>query len=275
MFKQSKLLIPFAAVAGTSAALVCLTKPAKATKEQKAPFVGRNFAHRGLFSPDQFIPENSLSAFELAADSGYGIELDVRLTADDRIVVFHDDSLERVCDVEGSIEDSTWAQLKKLPLYESDEYIPLLSDVLNVVGGRSPIIIEIKPTKRKYELCERLMEFIRSYNGEICVQSFDPKILSWFKKNAPDVLRGQLSQPAGDFGPDVSSVKAFAVGNLLTNFISRPHFVSYKIGKRPPLVKLCYVLGAMKVAFTAHDPSPEGANDAVIFEHFTPAPKYK
>ena len=110
MNKFAKIALPFAFASAAAAAAVYMVKPAKATEEQKLPFVGRNIAHRGLFTEDQFTPENSLSAFDLAIQAGYGIELDVHITEDDRIVVFHDDTLERMCDAEGRVED--WLNLK-------------------------------------------------------------------------------------------------------------------------------------------------------------------
>lgn len=275
MNKFAKIALPFAFASAAAAAAVYMVKPAKATEEQKLPFVGRNIAHRGLFTEDQFTPENSLSAFDLAIQAGYGIELDVHITEDDRIVVFHDDTLERMCDAEGRVEDCFWAELKNLPLSGGDETMPLLSDVLNLVGGRCPIILELKPDRHRNELCERTLEFIRSYNGDICVESFDPRIVAWFRKNAPEILRGQLSQPAGDFGDAANKLQAFALGNLLTNFISRPHFVAYKIGKKPFLVRLCDRLGAIKVGWTAHDPSAEFDNDVVIFEHYRPSQRFR
>lgn len=275
MNKFAKIAIPFAAVAAAAGAAVYLTKPAKATQEQKAPFLGRNFAHRGLFTEDQFTPENSLTAFDMAAEAGYGIELDVHITEDDRIVVFHDDTLERMCDEEGRVEDCLWAELKSLSLAGSDETIPLLSDVLNVISGRCPIILELKADKRRSELCERTLEFIRSYNGDICIESFDPRIVGWFKKNAPEILRGQLSQPPADFEGSTSKLQAFALGNLLTNCVARPHFVAYKLGKKPLTVRLCELLGAIKVAWTAHDPAAELSNDVVIFEHYRPSQRFR
>ena len=273
--KFAKIAIPFAAVSAAAASAIFLTKPGKASRVQKAPFVGYNFAHRGLFSEDQFIPENSLTAFNLAADAGYGIELDVHLTEDDRIVVFHDDTLERACESEDRVEGCLWSELKNLPLFGSNETMPLLSDALNVIAGRCPVIIELKPDKRRRELCERTLEFIRSYNGDVCVESFDPRIVAWFRRNAPDILRGQLSQPAADFAGDASKITAFAVGNLLTNCIARPHFVAYKIGRKPLMLRLCHAMGAMKVGWTSHEPSAEKKNDAVIFEHYRPCQRFK
>ncbi len=264
------LLITAITAVTTIATTIYLTMPAKTSDDKKKPFTGRNFAHRGLFSKDQTVPENSVKAFELATEAGYGIELDVHITKDNKVVVFHDDTLDRVCGIDGRIEDCNWSDLKNLRLYETTESIPLLQEVLDMIAGRIPIILELKPDKRRSELCEHTYRHIINYSGEICIESFDPRIVAWFRKNAPNILRGQLSQPPKDYKNSTSIVKAFLVGNLLTNCLSRPNFIAYKIGKKPLLLRLNHMLGAMKVAWTSHSPSSEKENDAVIFEHYKP-----
>ena len=112
-----------AAAAGITAFLVA---PGKRDAGQRAPFMGRNFAHRGLHRIDKSVPENSIPAFEHAARIGYGIELDVHITADGELVVFHDDELKRVCGVEGRLEDFTLGQLRALRLCGTDKAIPTL-----------------------------------------------------------------------------------------------------------------------------------------------------
>ena len=106
-----KIAAPAAACAGAFAFLVA---PGRATRAQKAPFLCRNYAHRGLHTEDGSVPENSLPAFRAAAEAGYAVEMDVHLTADDRLVVFHDDTLERMCGVQGVIDDFTLAELRAL-----------------------------------------------------------------------------------------------------------------------------------------------------------------
>ena len=110
MNRTEKILLACGAAA--VAFPVFLVAPGRATKGQKAPFYGRNFAHRGLHSRDRKVPENSLKAFELASAAGYGMELDVQLTRDGQVVVFHDDTLGRVCGVEGRVDDYTFAELQ-------------------------------------------------------------------------------------------------------------------------------------------------------------------
>ena len=252
-----------------------LTAPDKANENMRAPFYGRNFAHRGLHTKDKSIPENSLPAFEEAAKNGYGVELDVHITKDDRIVVFHDDDLSRMCAAPGRIEDMTWDELCKLRLLETQYTIPLFSEVLSQISSRCPMIVELKRGKRNNELCKKTYEILKELGGTYCVESFDPRIVSWFRKHAPEVLRGQLSRYPADMVKDTGKLNSFIVGNLLTNVLARPHFIAYGIGKKPLTVRLCELFGTMKFAWTSHEPKNEANNDAVIFEYYRPAVKYK
>lgn len=259
----------------TGAALalpVFLLAPGRASKGLKAPFKGRNFAHRGLHSRDRSVPENSLKAFELASAAGYGMELDVQVTKDGQVVVFHDDDLKRVCGVEGKVWDYTFAELQQFPLCGTAERIPLFSDVLNTVNGRGPIICELKTGPRNRELCEKTYDLIAAYPGEICIESFDPRIVAWFRFHAPELLRGQL---ATDKYEDQSPLQAFLLSRCLMNFLSRPQFIAYKLVKRPLTVRLAEALGAMKVAWTSHEPRNEKGQDAVIFEFYRPGVTFK
>ena len=98
--------------------------PSKADEKMKKPFMNRYFAHRGLHNIEKGVPENSLSAFKKAAEKGYGIELDVHITKDDKIVVFHDDDLKRMCGVDKKTDEQTYEYLKTLSLYNTNEKIP-------------------------------------------------------------------------------------------------------------------------------------------------------
>lgn len=276
MKKALKIALPILGTAVAAAATtVFLVAPGKADEEKKAPFWGRNFAHRGLHKIDRTIPENSLLAFNEAAEGGYGIELDVRLSADGRVIVFHDENLEGLCGLNEQTKNMDWAELKKLRLLGTEEGIPLLSEALALIAGRVPVILELKHGSHDRELCERTLELVRCYNGDLCVESFSPFILRWFKKNAPDILRGQLSCSSECFGGSVSRIKSFFVSNLLTNFLSRPHFIAHGICRKSFLVKLCESMGAMKVAWTSRDWTNEDDNDAVIFEFYRPRVKFK
>lgn len=261
-----------AAAAGITAFLVA---PGKRDAGQRALFMGRNFAHRGLHRIDKSVPENSIPAFEHAARIGYGIELDVRITADGELVVFHDDELKRVCGVEGRLEDFTLGQLRALRLCGTDNAIPTLPEVLAAVAGRSPLIVELKRGHTNRELCRKVLEVMQTYSGPWCIESFDPRIVLWFRIHAPEVLRGQLSARYSSLRSSLGKFSAFALSRCLTNFITRPHFIAYEIGRKPLTVKLGELMGAMKVAWTSLEWKTEDKNDAVIFQFYRPRVKYK
>ena len=120
MNKFFKIALPLAGTALAAAGTVAfMIAPGKAEKAQKRPFNGENIAHRGLHKADKTVPENSLAAFRAAVDAGYGVELDVHLTTDGEVVVFHDDTLKRMCGIEGRVEDKTLSGLKVLKLLDT------------------------------------------------------------------------------------------------------------------------------------------------------------
>ena len=275
MNKKCALKLCAGAVAAVAAPLF-LVGPGRASKRQKAPFYGGNFAHRGLHSRDKSVPENSLEAFRLAAQAGYGIELDVQLSKDGQVVVFHDDTLERVCGVSGRVDERTFEELQQLRLCGTKERIPLFSQVLEIVHGRGPLIVELKTGKHNRELCEKTYALLESYRGEACIESFNPFIVAWFRLHGRDLVRGQLSAPIRDYTKDgMGKFQAFVLSRTLLNFLARPQFIAYKIGYRPLPVRISEWMGAMKVGWTSHEPRNEKGRDAVIFEFYKPKLRYK
>ena len=267
--------------AGTAAAILgvtaFLTAPGRASEEKKAPFRGVNVAHRGLHTMDKSVPENSIPAFRAAVERGYGVEFDVHITADGELVVFHDDTLLRMCGDDRCIDDLTLAELAQYSLAGTEEKIPLLSEALAVVGGKTPIVLELKRGKQNRALCEKTRAALLEYPGDVCIESFDPTIVRWWRKNAPEVLRGQLSCTEKKFGGALPKPAAFALSRLLTNFLCRPQFIAYGVegGKKPLTVRFCEALGAMRVCWTSHSPIHEEDNDTVIFEYYRPRKKFK
>ena len=275
--KALKIALPVAgACVAAAAAAAFLIAPEKPDEKKKAPFLGRNIAHRGLHSADGSVPENSLPAFRAAVEAGYGVEFDVHLTADGGLVVFHDDDLKRMCGADIALESLRSDELRKYRLGDTQEHIPTLGEVLGVIGGETPIILELKRGHNDRELCIRTRDMLRAYRGDVCIESFDPRIVRWWRKHAPEYLRGQLSCVRDRFGGSTSRLQAFLLSNLLTNFLSRPHFVAYGLTPKKPLtVRLCEAMGAMRVAWTSHEPSSEKRNDTVIFEFYRPAKRYR
>jgi glycerophosphoryl diester phosphodiesterase len=207
-----------------------------ADKSRAAWLTSTLIAHRGIHDNDGGLIENSMSAFAAAAEKGYAIELDVQLTKDNKLVVFHDKKLKRMFGIDGNLGDLTYAELSELKLAGSTESIPLFSDVLKMVDGRVPILIEIKNEGEVGTLESVLYGELKSYSGQYAVQSFNPFSLKWFRDNAPEVLRGQLSGSFEITDYDVEyagttrlpDYKKFLLSNLLLDFESRPNFIAYE-----------------------------------------------
>ena len=189
-------------------------------------FFQYDFAHRGLHGGS--VPENSLTAFELAARKGYGIELDVQLTLDGELAVHHDDTLLHTCGVERKISELSAEEIRKYSLGETGEPIPFFREVLERVDGRAPLIVELKTAgKRNEALARKTYEALRRYRGSWVVESFDPRVMRWFRKNAPQAIRGQLAYDPRLGGPPGKGAKYWFSANLLMNFLSRPDFLAY------------------------------------------------
>ncbi len=266
----------FLGAAAAVALPVLLSAPGRVSKEQKAPFLGWNFAHRGLHRADRSVPENSLEAFRLAGEAGYGAELDVQLSKDGQVVVFHDDTLDRVCSVHGRVDAFTYEELRQMSLCGTEQHIPLFSRVLEVFGGRGPLIVELKTGPRNRELCEKTLALLEGYRGAVCIESFDPRIVAWFRRHAPRLLRGQLAAPMEEYTKDGrGKAQAFILSRCLLNVLSRPQFIAYKIGPRPLIVRLSELLGALKFGWTSHGQENEAGRDGVIFEFYRPRLRFK
>ena len=194
-------------------------------------------AHRGLHDNNQEIPENSMAAFKGAIEKGYIIELDVAMTKDGKLVVYHDKKLRRGLGVDQYLHELTYDELTKYKLFGSTETVPLFSQVLTMVAGRVPLLIEIKNEGKVGDLESLLYEKLQSYQGQYAIQSFNPFTLQWFRQNAPEILRGQLagSFEVSDYDVEFAGTtrlpwyKRLVLENMLLNFISRPQFISYEI----------------------------------------------
>ena len=138
-------------------------------------------AHRGLHNA--VTPENSLSSVKAAAAAGYAIELDVQLTLDEDMAVFHDTNLKRMTGKRREVQFSTYQAMRKYPFIGTEERIPSLYHVLREVEGAVPLLIEIKPGRATKLRAQRTARYLEDYRGPVAVQSFDPRIVAWFKKN--------------------------------------------------------------------------------------------
>ncbi len=200
--------------------------------EIKTSWVINNpIAHRGLHNFE--FPENSLPAFENAAAHGFAIELDVRLTDDQTIVVFHDEKLSRMTDRDGYVSNLKLSDLDELKLGKTSYSIPTFEKVLETVNERVPLLIEIKKAEKSFALEEKLIDILKGYNGEYAVESFDPFSLEFCYKNAPRIMRGQLASYFHHNDIDASHRDKMRLKKLKFNDISHPDFIAYKITNLP------------------------------------------
>lgn len=191
-----------------------------------APFREWLYAHRGLHDNHSDAPENSLRAFGKAADAGFGIELDVQMSKDGVPVVFHDYTLKRICGAEGKVCEYTFEELKQFSLCGTDQKIPRFEDVLKLVGGRVPLIVELKIEAGDLSVCPAADKLLTDYGGMYCIESFNPLGIHWYRRNRPDVVRGQLAE-AFSRGKEYTGPLYFLLENLLFNWLTKPDFIAY------------------------------------------------
>lgn len=202
--------------------------PRMLRRPDMTPFRGVLYAHRGLHDNHSQAPENSMAAFLLAVEAGYGIELDVRLSGDKVPVVFHDSTLERICGDKGRVEDYTYEELRRFSLCGSGEKIPSLEEVLKLVDGRVPLIVEYKIDGLRAEVCPIAEKLLGKYKGAYCMESFNPLGVFWYRRNRGKIPRGQLADNfirAGE--KSFSPLLYFALHHLLFNFLTKPDFIAY------------------------------------------------
>lgn len=233
------------------------------------------YAHRGLHGNG--VPENSMAAFRLALENGYGIELDVHLLADGNLAVIHDASLLRTAGVDVKIEDLTTRELTNYPLEGTMETIPTFQQVLELFVGKAPMIVELKPENGNHDaLTAAACKMLEAYKGLYCMESFDPRCIRWLKKNRPDIVRGQLAHNSLHKPGKVPYILRFLMTNLLSNFWNTPDFIAYRYCDRNRLsVRIARKLWKIQgVAWTLQ--SQEEFDTAVkenwipIFEGFKP-----
>jgi glycerophosphoryl diester phosphodiesterase len=194
----------------------------------KAPswLIAQPFAHRGLHGPGRV--ENSRAAFAAAIEHGHGIELDVRISGCSHAIVFHDATLDRLCGRPGLVSGLDQAALAGTRFVDSEETIPTLDDVLALVAGNVPLLIEIKAeAKSRAMLCRAVAAALEGYDGPAAIMSFDPLVARWFAKAAPGRVRGLVVTEEGK--------KNFRglLERRLARIIARPDFLAYDIRDLP------------------------------------------
>lgn len=245
-------------------------------RRKKISWMSGLFCHRGYHDLYTY-PENSLGAIKKAVDHHYGIEFDVVLTGDKQVVVFHDKNLQRMCNQSLEISECTYHQLKQHTLYQSNEKIPLLSEVLQIVNGKVPLAIEIKCHTSNYaSLCIEVEKILCNYHGNFAICSFNPFVLRYFRKHFPNYLRGQISENFKS-NSRLSFLMKFLLRNLLLNWITRPDFISYCYPQINISLRINRLLGCKICGWTIRSEEErkkyEKFYNVIMFELFDPVMK--
>ncbi|MBE6648780.1 MAG: glycerophosphodiester phosphodiesterase [Ruminococcaceae bacterium] len=216
-------LVIFIALAGILSVL-CVSLMICPKCKKMSDSLLKDYAHRGLHGGD--VPENSLSAFEKAVEEGFGIELDVQLSADGVACVFHDYSLLRMTGVDKKLSDVEYKELSTLSLGGTNEKIPTLSEVLELVDGKVPLLVELKGESFDTSICGKTASLLKEYGGKYCIESFNPLLVRGIKKYLPDAFCGQLYT---DLYRDkkIKSKLNYILVIMAVKFISKPCFIAY------------------------------------------------
>ncbi|MGN0961115.1 MAG: glycerophosphodiester phosphodiesterase family protein [Christensenellales bacterium] len=230
--------------------------------------IKQKIAHRGLHNKEY--PENSLGAFKNAIENGFAIELDVHKIADGTIIVFHDDNLKRVCNIDKLTSSITLSQLKYFKLFNTSCTIPTLKEVLDLVNGKTPLLIELKSSKLSTRIASDVYEIIKDYKGPIAIKSFNPLEVIWFRRHAPKILRGMLACYLDN--TTLPKFYRFIIRRLSLFPLTKPHFISYCFSDLPN--KYVSKRKVPLITWTITSPKEESqalkiANN-IIFEGYTP-----
>lgn len=266
------LIIVVAALCAVALVWLFLIAP-RARRAAIKPFL-RPYAHRGLWGGEA--PENSLAAFALAAERGFAIELDVQLSADGEVMVFHDYTLTRMCGKDQKLAALSAGELAACKLGGTEAVIPTLKEVLAAVDGRVPLLIELKGESGNTALCPAVAALLDEYKGEWCVESFNPLLLRWFKKHRKHALRGLLSTDLIKEKKNGSRVLNFALSALWLTFLCRPAFHAWDQHHPRRLALRCGIscFGAASFVYTVKNQADYdrhmAAGNYPIFDGFVP-----
>lgn len=241
----------------------------------------RPIAHRGLHDSQAGIVENTRTAFQNAIDAGYAIECDVQASGDGEAVVFHDDTLDRLTRAKGPVASWSASQLATVSFRNSGDRIKTLPELLEQVGGRVPLVIEIKTDWKNHGPFERTVgEHLRVYNGKAAVMSFDPHCMAAMAEHAPEIARGLIACRFGAHHEwdGLSHWQRFRMRHLLSAIIAKPDFIAYHVKALPALAPVLgrlwpgWPLLTWTVRTQAERRRARRWADAMIFEGFRPRP---
>lgn len=265
-------IIIFGVLIVLAVAYVFMIKPRPEPKTSVEP-LKVDYAHRGLFGRDEIV-ENTMPAFRAAERAGFGIELDVQLTSDGKVVVFHDETLERMCGISARVDSKTASELSWADLKGTWEKIPMFEDIIGHIDHRIPLCIELKGND--VTLCEKVAQMLDDYDGYYSVESFNPMLLNWFRVNRPRIVRGQLTTNLFKTSKNAPFFSKIACTTMILNFRSKPDYIAYDVNcpKQFPVVLCEKLYHPLMFAWTVKDEATMAelkANGRVcIFQDFIP-----
>jgi glycerophosphoryl diester phosphodiesterase len=241
----------------------------------------RPIAHRGLHDAAAGIIENTRSASAAAVEAGYAIEVDLQRSADGEAMVFHDDTLERLTEATGPVADRTAAELQAVRFRTTRDAMMRFSDLLTLVGGRVPLVVELKSRfDGDLRLATRAAEIASAYDGPLALMSFDPAPIAALRRLAPNIVRGITAERHYDDAEwhGLSAWQRQYLGNLLHLPRTRAQFVAFWVRDLPTAATLAarQLLGLPLLTWTVRTEEDRSRArrwaDQMIFEGFRPEP---
>jgi glycerophosphoryl diester phosphodiesterase len=246
-------------------------------------FTGPAIAHRGLHDRAAGRIENSRAAVRAAVDAGYGVEIDVQLSADGEAMVFHDSTLDRLTDASGPVAARTASELGRISLAGGGETIPTLAEILSLAAGRAALLIEIKDQGGRLDetgvgpLEARVAALLADYAGPVAAMSFNPASMIAMRRLAPDLPRGLTAgEPACYDENDLGPQRLAALAELAEWGAAGACFASYHWRALPtPRTAALRAAGVPLLCWTLRDTADDAAArrhaDNVTFEGYAAA----
>jgi len=239
--------------------------------------IARPIAHRGLHDAARGIVENTAGAIDAAIAGRYGIEVDLQISGDGEAMVHHDDALGRLTDGDGRLAEMSAAELKRVPFRASAERMLTLPELLERVGGRVALVLELKSRfDGEDRLVARVARALASYAGPVAAMSFDPVIVAALRRIAPHLRRGIVAERRfAELPPRSAAWRRPALAHLLHAPMTRPDFVAYRVDDLPaPATRVARLLGLPVLTWTVRTAAQRQRAaqhaDQMIFEGFRP-----
>lgn len=195
----------------------------RATFAADMELLSTDYARGGLSS--EGMASNSLRSFALAVREGYGIEFELSMSADGVLVAFREDGFLRGR-IKRKVSKMSLAELKGIRLSKDGDTVATLKEVLDLVDGGVPLLINVGTGKERLILCEKMAAMLDNYTGAYCVESEDPRVLRWFRDHRPRYARGQIVGTGNQVKKELGALRAFFVSTMLSNVFTRPDFIS-------------------------------------------------